>query len=229
MSAVPRSRPDPACPTAGGPIPRAALHCAAASAADTAAVREPQPTPGGANPTAAPRRALGARGADFALTAFLCVCALAVAASLAARLWPVGVADAVVRLEDGDLERSEREAMLAIVLRGDGGADGGADAAAPGLAAAMAAVALGDEPAYRRRCGARPLPFAAPPPPASLQRAALGDPVLRALLLAMAAEAAGDPQARVLFLYERAAQSSALFGMQFARRLAEAGLQRLPR
>jgi len=90
----------------------------------------------------------------------------------------------------------------------------------------MAAVALGDEAAYRRLCGARPLPFAAPPPPATLQRAALGDPVLRALLLAMAAEAAGDPQR---LLYERAAQSGTLFGMQFARRLAEEGLQRMPR
>ena len=184
-------------------------------------MREPQPTPGGANPSAAPRRALGARGADLALAAFLGVCALAVVASVASRLWPVGVADAVVRLADGDLERSEREAMLAIVLRGDGGAD----AAAPDLAAAMAAVALGDEAAYRRLCGARPLPFAAPPPPPGLLRAALGDRVLIALLFAMAAEAAGDPHARAL--YERAAQSSALFGMQFAHRLAEEGLQRL--
>jgi hypothetical protein len=113
--------------------------------------------------------------------------------------------------------------MLAIVLRGDGGAD----AAAPGLAAAMAAVALGDEAAYRRLCGARPLPFAAAPPRPSLQRAALGDPVLAALLAAMAAEAGGDPQARLR--YERAEQSSTLFGMQFARRLAAAALQRLPR
>jgi len=202
---------------------RAARHCAAAPAADTAAVREPQPTPGGTTPSAAPLLAdVKARGADRVLVAFLCVCALAVAASLAARLWPVGVEEAVVRLCDGDLERGEREAMLAIVLRGDGGAD----AAAPGLAAAMAAVALGDETAYRRLCGARPLPFAAVPPPPSLQRAALGDPVLRALLAAMAAEAKGDPSARVR--WESARQSSLLFGMQFARRLTEAALQRLP-
>jgi hypothetical protein len=89
-------------------------------------------------------------------------------------------------------------------------------------------VALGDEAAYRRLCGARPLPFAAAPPPPSLQRAALGDPVLRALLAAMAAEASGDPQ-KARLLYEHAGQSSLLFGMQFARRLAEEALQRVSR
>jgi len=150
------------------------------------------------------------------LRLFLCLCGLAVAASLIAHAWPESAAAALTRLRDGDLERAERVQLLARVAAA-AGTDG-----VPSLAAAGAAIALGDADGYARVCAGRPLPFATAPDAATLSAAAVGDRAVETLLVAMAAEAAGE-RARARAGYERAAASARLYAMPFAQRLAVDG------
>jgi hypothetical protein len=158
------------------------------------------------------------------LLIFLAVVAAVVLRGLVESHGPWSAGDVLQRLADGDLEGEERQALLRRV-----------EAAAQGqeerglrLAGAMAAVALGDEEAWVRHV--RALGGGLPVRPDDvgfLDAAALGDPVLGALLQAMLAEARGEPDAAAR--YAQVEASSRLFHMPFARRLAAAGRERQKR
>jgi hypothetical protein len=129
---------------------------------------------------------------------------------------------ATQRLADGDCERSERLQLLRAVQTL---AAGSTDRATM-LLAAMASVALEDAPAYANwellLGGAPPLQ---PDDAGLLAAAALGDPVLAALLAAMMAERTRAPDAA--YRYGQVEASSRLFEMALAGRLAADGRLRV--
>jgi hypothetical protein len=143
--------------------------------------------------------------------------------SLAVRCWPTSCAAAVARLCDGDLEHSARLSLLQQVCAEPNEASG---ADSRQLARVMAAIALNVDLPFRKACGAeRHWPFALLPNAAILDTAALGDPVLKALLAAMVSESRGDLAAAQAG-YEQVVRSSYLFRMPLAQQLAAAGKER---
>ena len=156
------------------------------------------------------------------LLCFLALVAAILLRGLNDRCGPVTLRIATQRLADGDCERSERLQLLRAVQRL---AAGSTDRATM-LKAAMAAVALEDAPGYANwealLGGAPPLQ---PDDAGFLAAAALGDPVLAALLAAMLAERTRAPDAADR--YGQVEASCRLFGLALAGRLAADGRQRV--
>jgi hypothetical protein len=157
------------------------------------------------------------------LRVFLSGSILAVVGAWVVAHWPISPAAAVVALRDGDLERDERLALLQCIFAAANDQLPGND---PGLLRAMAAIALEDEPGYRKWCGGRPLPFVAAPAADRIEEVALGDPVLGALLRAMVRESVADRDGARL-AYSQVERSSMLFRMPLAQRLAAEGRERI--
>ena len=163
-----------------------------------------------------------------ALLVFLAGCAAVVAGAIAVHSWPVTPAAALATLRDNDVEARERRALLQVLVATAAGRD---EPAALRLGRAMAAVALEQEAAYRafaEAAGQRNPVRAGEASAELLASAALGDPVLAALLAAMAAEAAGRADDAATG-YRQVAASSRLFHMALAGRLAAEGLHRVAR
>ena len=158
------------------------------------------------------------------LAAFLAVVALVLGSGLVIRAWPVSLAHALAELQDGDPDRDERRALLRRVLA----LGRSSEVPLARLQAVMATVALDDADEFA---------VVAPPlggeafdrVPAELLAhadAALGDTVVAALLVAIAAERRGD-RAAAAAGYGRVGAQSRLWGMVLVGRLASAGARRV--
>jgi hypothetical protein len=155
------------------------------------------------------------------LLGLLCV-ALVLGLALADRFAPRTVDDLLATLADGDHEGSERRAVLRdLAARGEAATE-----RRLWLCGLMAAVALDDEPAFRRAAPDPKVPPLSPGDVAMFDTASLGDEVLASLLAAVAAELAPDP-ALARQRYERVVASSRLFHLRLPAKLAQEGLARL--
>jgi hypothetical protein len=158
------------------------------------------------------------------LVAFLCLVAGSLLAGAYQGLRRPGLAEAVQRLRDGDLERAERLLLWREVreqARGSGARD-------DWLAGAMASVCLGDREAYAAfaaRLGRSEPPVTASDA-AAAALASLGESCLSRLLAGWNAERAGQREAAGL-AYRQAAASAPLWGLPLAGDLAREGIARL--
>jgi hypothetical protein len=157
------------------------------------------------------------------LTAFLLGVVAVIAYGLYQRHRVPAVDDAIVMLADGDLDGKDRKRMLRVTID----AAMRSDDPAHHWAGMLAAIALDDRQAHgvlRGRVGGEAKP---PPPPEGRLREFLhlGDPMLRNVLLALGAEAAGDrPEARKR--WRQVAAQCYFMVRPLAGELAEAGIQR---
>jgi len=140
-----------------------------------------------------------------------------------------GLEGALQVVLDGSPDRDQRLRELAIVRDAGLQAARNGDVRA-GLLAAMASIDLEDAGSYRQAIelvGSRTayLPGGGREDPELLEDAALGEPYLRALMLASAAEIRGD-RASARRDFERARVSAEMFRAALGAELATAGLLR---
>lgn len=154
------------------------------------------------------------------LLAFLVLVGATLATAATSALMRPDLDGALRQLGAHDCERHERLALVERVLE-----LGAASRQRPDrLAAAMAAIVLQDRTACDRLLAAE-LPLTAADA-AALDRVSLAEPVLRTLLQAMLLDGRGDADgARAA--YRRVLRQCRSWDLPLAKRLAEAGLQRL--